>query len=78
MGHLYGANLLHAFLARLLFLEQLALTAHITTITLGCHILAHLTYRLTGNDLGTYGRLDGDVKLLARNQVLKFLAHAPA
>ena len=44
-------DLLHALLTLLLLLEELALTRHVTTVTLGRHVLAHLLHRLAGDDL---------------------------
>ena len=76
LRHLYVANLLHSLLSLLLFLEQLTLSAHIATIALGQHVLAHLLHRLASHNLGTYGSLDGNVKLLSGKQFLEFLAHA--
>src|SRR5690606_34813512 len=61
LRHFHGAHLLHALLACLLFLEQFALAAYVTAITLGRHVLAQ---RLDGgarNDLPADGGLDGHV-----------------
>ena len=73
MRYFHIANLLHAFLASLLLLQQLALTAHVTTVALGGYVLAHLLDGLTGNDLGTDGCLYGNVELLAGDELLPFL-----
>ena len=78
LRYLHVANLLHAFLTLLLLLQQFALTAHVTAVALGRHVLAHLLHRLTGNDLGANGGLDGNVKLLARDELLQLLTHAAA
>ena len=59
-------DLLHALLTFLLLLQQFALTAHVTAITLRQHILAHLLHRLTGDNLRTDSRLNGYIKLLTR------------
>ena len=75
MRHLHIANLLHTLLAFLLLLEQLTLTAHVTAIALGQHILAHLLHRLAGDNLGADGCLNGDVELLTRYQLLQLQAH---
>ena len=75
LGHLHITNLAHTFLTLLLLLQQLTLTADITTITLGSHILTHLTHSLSGNNLCTNGRLNGNIKLLAGDELFEFLAH---
>ena len=75
LRHLHIAYLLHALLAFLLLLEQFSLTAHVSTVTFGGNVLANLLHGLAGNDLGTDGRLDSDIKLLSRNELLEFLAH---
>ena len=77
LRHLHIADLLHAFLAALLLLKQLALTAHVTAIALGCDILTYLLHRLTGNDLGADRCLDGDIELLTGYQLLQLLTHPP-
>ena len=78
LRYLDVANLFHAFLAFLLLLEELALTADITAITLCQHVLAHLLYGLSGNYFGPNGSLYGDVELLARQKFLELLAHSAA
>ena len=75
LRHFDIADLFHALLATFLFLQQFALTAHITAITLGKHILTHLLHRLTRDNLGADGSLDGNIELLAGNELLQFLAH---
>ena len=59
------ADLTHAFLTGFLFLQQLALTGDVAAVALRRHVLTHLTHRLTGDDLRTNGRLDGDVELVS-------------
>ena len=61
-----------------MFLEQLALTADIASVTLGRHILANGLHRLAGDDLGADGGLNRYIELLARNQFLELLAHLAA
>ena len=78
LGYLYGANLLHALLALLLLLQELALTRDVTAVALGCHVLADGFDGLAGNDFRADGGLDGDVELLARDELFEFLAHAAA
>ena len=75
---MHVAYLLHAFLAAFLFLEELALAAHVASVALCQHVLAHLLHRLAGDDLGSDGGLYGDVELLARQELLQLLAHAAA
>ena len=76
LWHLNVSDLLHTFLASLLFLQQFALTAHVAAVALGKHVFAHLLHRLAGNDLCTDSSLDSYIELLARQQLLEFLAHA--
>ena len=76
LRHFYRTDLLHAFLALLLFLEQLALSGNIAAVTLGRHVLTNGLDSLTRNDFCPDGSLDGYVELLARNKFLEFLAHA--
>ena len=78
LRHLDIADLLHALLSSLLFLKQLALAADITTIALGCHILTNLLHRLAGNNLSTDGSLNGNIKLLAGNELFQLLARPAA
>jgi hypothetical protein len=47
-----GAELLHAFLARRLLLEQLLLAAHVAAVALGQHVLAQRRQGLRRDDLG--------------------------
>ena len=42
LWHLHGAYLFHSFFAGLLFLKEFALTAHVTAVTLGSNVFAHL------------------------------------
>lgn len=65
LGYLYVADLLHALFASLLLLEELALTADVTSVALGSDVFAYLLDGFTGDDLGADGCLDGDVKLLS-------------
>ena len=57
LRHFNIAYLFHSLLTAFLLFQQFALTADVTTIALGCHVLAHLLHRLAGNDLGTDGSL---------------------
>ena len=75
LRHLHVSNLFHTLLSALLLLQQFALTADVTTIALGRHVLTYLLHCLTGDDLRPDGSLDGDVELLTGNELLQFLAH---
>src|ERR1700675_1111168 len=65
------ADLLHAFLALLLFLEQLALSRDVAAVALGCDVLAHGLDGLARDDPAAYGRLDGDLVQLPRDDAAK-------
>src|SRR3954471_14614826 len=78
LGHLDPAHLLHALLARLLLLEQLALAAHVAAVALGDHVLAHRLDGLPGDDLGADRGLDGHLELLAGDLLAQALGHGPA
>ena len=67
------ADGLHALLALLLLLQQLAFTAHVATVTLGQHVLPERLDRRAGDDLPTDGCLDRHVEHLPRDQFLHFL-----
>ena len=67
LGHLDAADLLHALLALLLALEQLALARDVTAVALGGHVLAERLHRLAGDDLRADRGLDRHVVLLARD-----------
>ena len=71
LWYLNIAYLLHALLAFLLFLEQFALTTHITTITLGCNVFTHALDGFASYNLSAYGSLNGYIKLLTRNELLQ-------
>src|SRR5271157_36423 len=64
LRYFHAADGLHAFLAGLLLLQQLALARDVSTVTLRQHVLAQRLDRLAGDDLRTDGSLDGDVEHL--------------
>src|SRR4029078_3197843 len=64
----HGADLLHALLARLLFLQQLPFARDIAAIALRQHVLAQRLYRLARDDMRTDDTLHRHVEHLARNQ----------
>src|SRR3546814_21074399 len=68
------ADLAHALLPFLLFLQQLTFTGDIATITLRRYVLALGTDVLAGDDFRTDGGLDGYFKLFPRPQLFEFLA----
>lgn len=63
------------FLPFFLFLQQLALSGDVAAVAFGRHVLAHGLDRFAGNDLGADGCLDGDVELLARDQLSLSFSH---
>src|SRR4051812_24586999 len=67
LGHLDAPDLLHALLALLLALEQLALAADVAAVALGGHVLAVGLDRLARDDVRADGGLDRHVVLLARD-----------
>ena len=78
LGNFHLADLAHALLAGLLLLEQLALTGDVAAVAFSRHVLAHLAHGFARDDLGADGGLDGDVELLARDQLLELLANLTA
>src|SRR5256885_16119404 len=67
LRHLDPAHLLHALLARLLLLEQLALPRDVAAVALRDHALAHRLPPLPRDDLRSDRRLDRPLELLARD-----------
>src|SRR5690606_10264097 len=78
LGDLDPPEALHALLALLLLLEELALAGDVAAVELGRDVLAVDLDRLPGDDLAADGRLDRDVELLAGHQVLELLGGALA
>src|SRR3954453_21220820 len=78
LRHLDPADLLHALLAFLLLLEQLALTCDVTAVALGDHVLAHRLDGLAGDDLRADRRLDRHLVLLARDLLAQALDQTAA
>ena len=76
MRHLHVTDFLHLLLTALLLFEKFALTADVTTITFGSHVLTQLLYGFACNDFRSNGGLDSDVKLLAWEQFFELFAHA--
>src|SRR5215831_11519760 len=69
LGDLDAADALHALLAFLLLLEQLALAGNVAAVALGEHVLAHRPYRLACDDAAPDRRLDRHLEHLTRNQL---------
>src|ERR1700761_6332182 len=67
LRHLHAPDHLHALLAFLLLLQQLALAADVTAVALGQHVLADRADVFASDDACTDGRLDGHLELLAGN-----------
>src|SRR5687768_13244696 len=58
LRHFDATDHLHALLALLLLLEEFALSADVTAVALGEHVLAQRPDRLAGDDPGADGGLD--------------------
>src|SRR5688500_11538500 len=65
---LHTADLLHALLAFLLFLEQLLLARRVAAVALRQHVLAHRLDRRARDDLRPDRRLDRYIEHLAGNK----------
>ena len=76
LRHLHVADFLHLLLTALLFFEEFALTAHVTSIAFCGNVFAQLLHRFAGNDFCTDGGLNRDVKLLTGEKFFEFFAHA--
>src|SRR5262245_14752323 len=66
-----AAYLLHALFALFLFFEKLALAADVAAVALGRDVFAHRAHRFARDDARAEGRLDGDLVLLARDDLLE-------
>src|SRR5439155_23599159 len=73
LGDLDAAHLLHALLAFLLLLEQLALARDVAAIALGGDVLAHRLHRLARDDAAADGGLDGHLVQLPRDHAAQLL-----
>src|SRR3954452_106389 len=69
LGHLDRADDLHALLALLLLLEQLALARDVAAVALGEHVLALGLDGLAGDDARADRGLDRDVEELPRDHL---------
>src|ERR671916_277646 len=78
LWHLDRAHLLHALLALLLLLEQLALARDVAAVALGQDVLALRLDGLAGDDARADRGLDRDVVLLARDLRLELLRERAA
>src|SRR5690606_10821527 len=64
-----AANALHALLAFLLLLEQLALSRDVAAVALGEHVLAQRANALARHHAAADRGLDGDLEHLARDEL---------
>src|SRR5438309_881250 len=73
LGDLDAADLLHALLALLLTLQELALARDVAAVALGGDVLAVGLDGLAGDDVQADRGLDGHVVLLARDALAQLL-----
>src|SRR3712207_993275 len=78
LRHLDAPDLLHALLALLLALEELALAGDVAAVALGRDVLAEGLDGLAGDDVRADRRLDRHVELLARDLLAELLGERPA
>src|SRR5579862_4912533 len=78
LWHLDGPDLLHALLAFLLLLEQLALARDVTAVALRDHVLSARLHRFARDDARADGRLNRHVEELTRNLLSQPLDERPA
>ncbi len=74
LRHFDRADALHALLSFFLLFEEFAFAGDVTAVALGEHVLAHGFHGGSADNLSADGSLDGDVELLARNEVLELHA----
>src|SRR5437867_3673502 len=74
---LHAADALHALLARLLLLEELALPRDVAAVTLREHVLAQRPDGLTGDHLRAHGRLHRHVEQLSRDELAELVDQQP-
>ncbi|MBG9887033.1 hypothetical protein ABE10_10920, partial [Bacillus toyonensis] len=75
LGDLHAADHLHALLAFLLLLQELALSGDVAAVALGEHVLADRADRLSRDDPGTDRGLDRHLELLPRDELAQPLGH---
>src|SRR5215472_4654136 len=73
LRHFHFADLLHALLTLLLFLEELALARDVSAVALGGHVLAHGLDSFPGDDPAPHRGLDGHLVELARDDPAELL-----
>src|SRR5881396_4445604 len=78
LGNLDAPDLLHALLALLLALEELALAGDVAAVALGGDVLAVGLDGLAGDDVRADRGLDRDVELLARDLLAQLLGQPAA
>ena len=59
------------FLPSFCFSNSFFFARDVAAVALGQHVLAHGFHRLAGDDLAADGRLDRDLELLARDDLLE-------
>ena len=64
------ADLTHTLLSPLLLFKEFTFTGNITAVAFGCYIFTHSLDRFASNNFGANSCLDGNLKLLTRNQLL--------
>src|SRR5436190_10288548 len=72
-----GADLLHSFLACLLFFEELALAADVAAVAFCQHVLAQRLDGFARDDIRADGRLDGHVEHLPADDFAHLRHHGP-
>src|SRR4029079_12570821 len=75
---LHVANLFHPLLTFLLTLQQLALARYVATVALGGHVLSQRFHRGARDDPRPDRRLDRDLELLLRDELLHLDAEVAA
>jgi hypothetical protein len=78
LGHLDPADHLHALLALLLLLQELALARDVAAVALREDVLAHGADGLPRDDARADRGLDGHLELLPRDQLLELGGHHDA
>src|SRR3954453_5243794 len=78
LRHLDPTDGLHALLALLLLLQQLALAGDVAAVALGEHVLADGADVLARDDAAADGGLDRDLELLPRDELAQLLRHGHA
>jgi hypothetical protein len=78
LGDVDLADSLEPFLSFFLFLEEFHFASNIAAVEADCDVFAHGRNCLASYNLAADCRLDGNLKLLARDKGFEFLGKAPA